>query len=144
MKVRFQADADLKHAIVNATLRREPTLDFQTAAAADLAGRDDSEVLAIAARDGRVLVSHDHRTMPSHFGEFTSKNASPGVVNCGSVRRSRSRASESLTRPPRPAARGEISRRTLRPIQCRVARVYKNSRTLARRATLFFRNWALR
>lgn len=80
MKVRFQADADLKHAIVNATMRREPAIDFQTAAAADLAGRDDSEVLAIAARDGRVLVSHDHRTMPSHFGEFTSNNASPGVV----------------------------------------------------------------
>jgi hypothetical protein len=56
MKVRFQADADLKHAIVRATLRREPTIDFRSAASADLAGRDDMEVLAIAAREGRVLV----------------------------------------------------------------------------------------
>jgi len=80
MKVRFQADADLKHAIVRATLRREPTIDFRSAPFADLAGRDDLEVLAIAAQEGRVLVSHDSRTMPSHFAEFISTNTSPGVV----------------------------------------------------------------
>lgn len=80
MRVRFQADADLKHAIVSATLRREPTIDFQSAPAADLVGCEDMEVLAIAAREGRVLVSHDSRTMPSHFAEFISKNTSPGVV----------------------------------------------------------------
>ena len=80
MKVRFQADADLKHAIVSATLRREPTIDFRSASSADLAGRDDREVLAIAAQEGRVLVSHDNRTMPSHFAEFISSNTSSGVV----------------------------------------------------------------
>ena len=76
MKVRFQADADLKHAIVSATLRREPAIDFRTAPSADLAGRDDMEVLAIAAQEGRVLVSHDTRTMPGHFAEFISNNTS--------------------------------------------------------------------
>lgn len=80
MRVRFQADADLKHAIVSATLRREPTIDFRSALSADLAGCDDMEVLAIAAQGGRVLVSHDSRTMPSHFAEFVSNNTSPGVV----------------------------------------------------------------
>lgn len=80
MKVRFQADADLKHAIVTALLRREPTIDFQTAEAAGLAGLADGQVLAIAARDGRVLVSQDYRTMPSHFGEFLRSNTSPGVL----------------------------------------------------------------
>ncbi len=80
MKVRFQADADLKHAIVSATLRREPTIDFRSAPSAHLAGRDDMEVLAIAAQEGRVLVSHDSRTMPSHFAEFISNNTSPGIV----------------------------------------------------------------
>ena len=49
MKVRFQADADLKHSIVSATLRREPTIDFRSAKSADLAGLDDNEVLALAA-----------------------------------------------------------------------------------------------
>jgi hypothetical protein len=80
MKVRFQADADLKHAIVSATLRREPTIDFRSAPSADLAGRDDMEVLAIAAKEGRVLVSHDSRTMPGHFAEFISNRTSTGVV----------------------------------------------------------------
>jgi len=80
MKVLFQADADLKHAIVSATLRREPTIDFRSANSADLAGLDDMEVLAFAAREGRLLVSHDSRTMPHHFAEFIANNTSPGVV----------------------------------------------------------------
>lgn len=79
MKVRFQADADLKHAIVSATLRREPMIDFQTAISG-LAGRDDLEVLDIAAREGRLLITHDKRTMPTHFARFIATNTSPGVV----------------------------------------------------------------
>ena len=47
MRIRFQADADLNQVILLATLRREPTIDFQTAAAAGLAHRRDREVLAI-------------------------------------------------------------------------------------------------
>jgi hypothetical protein len=34
MKIRFQADADLNHIIVKATLRLEPGIDFQTAPSA--------------------------------------------------------------------------------------------------------------
>lgn len=81
MKVRFQADADLKHAIVRATLRREPVIDFQNAVAAGLTGRDDIEVLTIAAREGRVLVSHDNRTMPTHFAQFIAHNTSLEAVS---------------------------------------------------------------
>lgn len=50
MSVRFQADADLNHIIVKATLRREPSIDFQTAHVANLAGIGDQEVWALAAR----------------------------------------------------------------------------------------------
>lgn len=80
MKVRFQADADLKHAIVSATLRRESMIDFHSAISADLAGRDDLEVLGIAAREGRLLITHDKKTMPTHFARFIAGNTSPGVV----------------------------------------------------------------
>lgn len=59
MSIRYQADADLNQAIVTGVLRREPTIDFQTAFAAGLEGVKDLEVLAIAARQGRILVSHD-------------------------------------------------------------------------------------
>jgi predicted nuclease of predicted toxin-antitoxin system len=80
MKIRFQADADLNQIIVLATIRQEPSLDFLTADAADLADRKDPEVLAIAAREGRVLVSHDQKTMPRHFADFILHTPCPGVL----------------------------------------------------------------
>ena len=70
MAIRFQADADLNQIIVSALLRRVPAIDFRTATAAGLAGLEDPKVLAGAARDGRILVTHDQTTMPRHFGEF--------------------------------------------------------------------------
>jgi hypothetical protein len=80
MKVRFQADADLDQRIVSALVRREPAVDFRTSFAAGLAGRTDPEVLVIAARAGRLLVSHDLRTMPRYFGQFILESSSPGLV----------------------------------------------------------------
>jgi Domain of unknown function (DUF5615) len=80
MTLRFQADADLNQLILHAVIRREPTLDFQTAAAAGLTGLRDSEVLALAAREGRVLVTHDQKTMPRHFAAFIAAETSPGVL----------------------------------------------------------------
>jgi hypothetical protein len=44
MSVRFQADADLNHIIVEATLRREPSIDFQTVHVAGLVGVPDPNV----------------------------------------------------------------------------------------------------
>jgi len=80
MSVLFQADADLNHIIVKATLRREPSIDFQTAHAAALVGVPDADVLALAARAGRVLVTHDRKTMPEHFAEFIRHSISSGVI----------------------------------------------------------------
>src|SRR5215468_9960610 len=80
MSIRFQADADLDQTLVTALLRREPSIDFQTASAAGLADLDDMEVLGIAARDGRILVSHDSRTMPHHFATFLQSQTSAGLL----------------------------------------------------------------
>lgn len=80
MKVRFQADNDLDQRIVTATLRLDPTIDFRTAPAAGLHGVPDEQVLAYAAREGRVLVSHDRKTMPEHFARFIAGTNSPGLV----------------------------------------------------------------
>jgi Domain of unknown function (DUF5615) len=66
--------------IVLATARREPSIDFQTAGAAGLAARNDQEVLEVAARDGRLLVTHDQKTMPRHFAEFIARTTSPGLL----------------------------------------------------------------
>ena len=69
MKVCFQADADLNQIIVKAAQRIEPEMEFQTAADAGLIGLSDPEVLDTAAKLGRVLVTHDRKTMPRYFAE---------------------------------------------------------------------------
>jgi len=79
MKIRFQADADFNQNIVRAVRRRQPEIDFQTGDEAGLRGADDLEVLAAAARESRILVSHDRRTMPHHFSEFLTRQHSPGL-----------------------------------------------------------------
>lgn len=80
MKIRFQADADLNQHIVLATVRHEPALDFRTATEAGLSGLPDPEVLALAARENRILVTHDGQTMPRHFADFLQTSQSPGVL----------------------------------------------------------------
>ena len=60
--------------------RREPAIDFQSAGEGGVIGRPDPEVLAQAASEGRVLVSHDRQTMPGHFRRLIGKQASPGLV----------------------------------------------------------------
>jgi hypothetical protein len=79
MKVLYQADNDLRKAIVRGAVRREPQMSFRSAQAAGLDRVPDPEVLAIAADEGRILISHDFRTMPNHFRQFTQDRRSPGV-----------------------------------------------------------------
>jgi hypothetical protein len=79
-EIRFQADADLRQAIVTGAIRRQPHLDFQSANEAGLEGIKDPEVLTLAARDGRVLVTHDRKTMPTEFGQFIISHTSSGVL----------------------------------------------------------------
>jgi uncharacterized protein (DUF433 family) len=62
------------------SLGRARNPDFQTAGEAELAAKSDLEVLRIAAAGGRILVTHDWRTMPPVFEEFTTKQQSSGVL----------------------------------------------------------------
>ncbi|HEV8716191.1 MAG TPA: DUF5615 family PIN-like protein [Candidatus Binatia bacterium] len=80
MRVRFQADADFNQDIVRAVRRQTPAVDFQTAHEAGLAGLEDDAVLERAAQEGRILVSHDRRTMPHHFAAFIAGKTSAGVI----------------------------------------------------------------
>lgn len=45
-----------------------------------LANVRDPEILALAAREGRILVTHDRKTMPRHFFEFITTATSAGVL----------------------------------------------------------------
>jgi hypothetical protein len=80
LKIRFQADADLRVPIIKGLRRREPSVDFMTANEAGLAGIDDWAVLLLATSNGRVLVSHDVSTMPETFLRFIQGHMSPGVI----------------------------------------------------------------
>jgi predicted nuclease of predicted toxin-antitoxin system len=77
---RLLADADLNGAIVSGVLRRSAHLDFKRAEEVPLEGLSDAAVLAIAAEDDRVLVSHDVTTMPDRFREYVRQRNSPGVI----------------------------------------------------------------
>ena len=55
-------------------------MDFLSMAA-NLARVPDPKVLALAAELDRILVSHDFRTMPQHFGDFLqARGSSSGVI----------------------------------------------------------------
>jgi hypothetical protein len=76
----FQADYDLNCDIVSGVLRREPSVDFQTGHEAGFEGIEDPEVLWLAAQAGRILVTHDQKTMPKHFVNFVRRDISTGVI----------------------------------------------------------------
>jgi hypothetical protein len=78
MTVRFQADADLNAEIAAGVLRREPSIGFLTADEASLHRVPDPEVLVLAAREHRILATHDRRIMPRHFAAFIRHHSSPG------------------------------------------------------------------
>lgn len=80
MKIEYLADEDRRRAVVLGVRRREPGISFVQAFEVGAAGKEDSTVLRIAAEAGRILVSHDVRTMPRFFKEFIRRQSSPGLV----------------------------------------------------------------
>jgi hypothetical protein len=64
--------------------RRAPAarafVGFQSAKAANIIGWTDPDVLAIASRENRILVSHDRETMPAHFSRFIEETTSAGLL----------------------------------------------------------------
>ncbi len=61
-------------------LLREPQIDFGLPQDLIPAGTKDPKVLELGVALGRVIVTHDVRTMPTHFQTFTSEQASPGMI----------------------------------------------------------------
>jgi hypothetical protein len=64
--LRLLIDQDLDHAILRALLLRVQNLDVITAHQAGLSNASDPELLAWAAEQERVVITHDRRTMPYH------------------------------------------------------------------------------
>lgn len=75
------ADENFKQQIVSGLRRRLPRLDLVTVRSAGIAGALDPEVLSWAAQEGRVLLTHDTRTMKGHaYARVAAGEAMPGVV----------------------------------------------------------------
>ena len=65
MRVRFLADANFNQRIVAGLLLREPQIDFALPQDLIPAGTKDPKVLELGALLGRIIVTHDVRTMPT-------------------------------------------------------------------------------
>src|SRR5438105_82726 len=75
------ADENFSHRILRGLRRALGELDFVTAQAAGLAGSDDPEVLEWAASQGRILLTHDIRTIPMYAAERLGVGLRmPGVI----------------------------------------------------------------
>lgn len=60
---RFLADENFNNQIVRGVLRQNPGIDLVRVQDVDLSGADDPTVLAWAAQEGRIILTHDVATM---------------------------------------------------------------------------------
>lgn len=79
--IRFLADENFHGACVRGILRRKPELDVVRAQDIGLEGRDDPELLAAAAGQNRVLLTHDVKTITRYANERLAAGLPlPGIV----------------------------------------------------------------
>jgi predicted nuclease of predicted toxin-antitoxin system len=64
--LRLLIDQDLDHDILRGLLRRIPQLDALTAFEIGMSRATDAQLLTWAEREGRIIVTHDRKTMPKH------------------------------------------------------------------------------
>jgi hypothetical protein len=67
--LRLAADENLIGDIVRGLLRRDPKIDVLRVQDVGLLGADDPRVLAWTAAEGRVLITHDGRTVPRYANQ---------------------------------------------------------------------------
>ena len=79
--LRFLADENIERAIVTGLRRLHAHINCLTAREAGTLGLSDPDVLAFAAKENRILFSHDIQTMPHHFGTHLAQGLhSAGVI----------------------------------------------------------------
>ena len=82
--LRFAADENFNNHIVRGVLRRRADVDIVRVQDVGLAGADDSQILEWAAREGRILLTHDVSTIaPEVVRLFRAGTRSAGVIAAG-------------------------------------------------------------
>lgn len=80
MTVRFLADEDVDGDIIKGLHSREPAIDILDVKSTGLRGTIDPAFLELAARQDRILITHDRHTMTRHFRErVDAGKPAPGV-----------------------------------------------------------------
>ncbi len=79
--LRLAADENFNHDIIRGLLRRQPDIDLISIQAAGLSGATDPTVLAWAAAEGRLLLTHDVTTLTRYaYDRVKAGQRLPGVV----------------------------------------------------------------
>ena len=79
--LRLASDADVHGDIIRGLRRRAPTIDLIRTSSALAEGTHDTEVLAWAAADNRILISNDRNTMVNHAHQRLFLDQSmPGII----------------------------------------------------------------
>jgi hypothetical protein len=78
--LRFLSDENLRAALLRGLRARNPEIDIVRVQDVGLSGASDSDVLAWAAEQSRILLTHDYRTVPPlAFQRVADGLSMPGV-----------------------------------------------------------------
>jgi hypothetical protein len=79
--MRFLADENFHNDILKGLRKRIPNLDIIRVQDTEMYMSDDVSLLAWAAQEGRILITHDIKTMPRHVYQRVREGlAMPGVI----------------------------------------------------------------
>lgn len=82
--LRMLADENFDNTIIRGLFRRNPSIDIVRVQDVGLSGEDDPTILAWAAQEGRVLLTHDVATITHYAYERVRQGQSmPGVIEVG-------------------------------------------------------------
>ena len=79
--MKFLSDANFKGAIVRGLRRRQLDLDILRVQDVGLSDADDPDILEWAAHEGRIVLTHDRKTMPFYaYERIGQRKPMPGLI----------------------------------------------------------------
>ena len=79
--LKLAADENLNNDIIRGLIRRKPDLDIVRIQDVGLSGADDPTVLEWAAQEGRILLTHDVKTITRYaYKRIDADQPMPGVI----------------------------------------------------------------
>ncbi len=79
--MKFLTDENFEGAIFRGLLRHKPDIDLVRVRDVGLLGADDQTILEWADKEGRILLTHDRRTMPGYaYQRMAEGNSIAGML----------------------------------------------------------------